>query len=337
MSKKVKFALFAAIAACEVVLLFWLATLLHVKRNKYEKPPSLVGNSQQSRQKVRPYLPGKAFSVGACGDLRSDETFDRLAAELRKADLAFLVLLGDLARDPEPEEHSFLRYKMHKTWRFPFPVFLLPGNHDVDPRSYSIERFERVYGPVRFSLVRGPLRFIFLDILPKRQSNEEALLFLENELRRAKKEKQRCFVFGHGSPHVSKHVGGRKFAGEDRLVELLLKYQAEYYIGGDFHGYCRTKKGSTVFISTGGGGANLAYKNGFGFHHAFLLRIGSDKVVEQLCVVPKKVSPIHYAVYWAVMAEAHLGELSWLLPVAVCLLLAFFALKVVGKSYRKST
>lgn len=47
---------------------------------------------------------------------------------LEKLDLDFLLLPGDLTQDGEPDNHAWLAKRLLK---LPFPVFVVPGNHDV--------------------------------------------------------------------------------------------------------------------------------------------------------------------------------------------------------------
>ncbi len=69
--------------------------------------------------------------------------FDRL----RSADLDFLLIPGDLTQHGEPENHRWLAKRLAQ---LPYPVFVVPGNHDVpvavaDDRSIGIGDFTRYY------------------------------------------------------------------------------------------------------------------------------------------------------------------------------------------------
>ena len=48
--------------------------------------------------------------------------------QLQQLDLDFLLLPGDLTQDGEPENHEWLRSRLSQ---LPFPVYVVPGNHDV--------------------------------------------------------------------------------------------------------------------------------------------------------------------------------------------------------------
>jgi hypothetical protein len=275
-------------------------------------PPASVGNRPDVRDRVPPFSPDAPFSFAAVGDIRADETFDALARELRSEKLAFLVLLGDAVRDPTEVDHRFLQAKMRGVWDLPFPVFYVPGNHDVDQQSFPLERFRALYGETCFTLARGPYRFIFLEVLPAPYDNNESLAFLARELAEAAKASATVFVFGHCSPHVSSPVTGRPFSGEERLLDLLARYRAAYYVGGDFHGYCRTTVGPTTYMTAGGGGSPLKAPGAFGFHHVAVFTLENGNAVERLCVATPRwrldERPRYFAMAW--FARAGWGAIA---------------------------
>lgn len=54
-------------------------------------------------------------------------SFQQIVEHLRNCDIDFLLLPGDLTQDGEPENHQWLADYL-KT--LPFPVYVIPGNHD---------------------------------------------------------------------------------------------------------------------------------------------------------------------------------------------------------------
>jgi len=64
--------------------------------------------------------------------------FEGILKHLSQLDLDFLLLPGDLTQHGEPENHTWLAARLAQ---LPFPVYLIPGNHDVPvavPDGYSI-------------------------------------------------------------------------------------------------------------------------------------------------------------------------------------------------------
>ncbi|MGK7927294.1 MAG: metallophosphoesterase [Spirulina sp.] len=54
--------------------------------------------------------------------------FECVLNHLEQLDLDFLLLPGDLTQDGEPENHQWLQKRLES---LPFPVYVIPGNHDV--------------------------------------------------------------------------------------------------------------------------------------------------------------------------------------------------------------
>jgi hypothetical protein len=285
-----------------------------------EPLPANVGNGPAVRSRVPDLSPTEPFTFAVVGDLRADETFDALAAELRGEKLAFLALAGDVTRNPSAADHRFIRFKMRKRWGLPFPVFLLPGNHDVDPKAYPLATFEKTYGETNFTIGRGPYRFIFLRLLPEGEDNTESIRFLTRELEDATAAGRTVFVIGHCAPKVSSSIGGRTFSGEGELVDLLAKHRVRAYFHGDFHGYVRTAVGPTTYLCVGGGGANLRQPGAFAFHHVAVISLEGDKVVERLVVMPAKWRADERGRYLACFAFERFGATALAVPLGAGLI-----------------
>jgi len=55
-------------------------------------------------------------------------SFQKAAEHLKSLDIDFLLLPGDLTQDGEPENHQWLSTYLQN---LPFPVYVIPGNHDI--------------------------------------------------------------------------------------------------------------------------------------------------------------------------------------------------------------
>jgi 3',5'-cyclic AMP phosphodiesterase CpdA len=54
--------------------------------------------------------------------------FESVLEHLTQLDLDFLLIPGDLTQHGEPENHAWLANRLSQ---LPFPVYVIPGNHDV--------------------------------------------------------------------------------------------------------------------------------------------------------------------------------------------------------------
>ena len=67
--------------------------------------------------------------------------------DLQQQEIDFLLLPGDLTQHGEPDNHAWLQERLS---RLPFPVYVIPGNHDVpnllpDERSIGLKEFPYYY------------------------------------------------------------------------------------------------------------------------------------------------------------------------------------------------
>ena len=74
----------------------------------------------------------------------SISAFNTVLSHLESLDVDFLLLPGDLTQDGEPKNHQWLQEKLES---LPYPVYVIPGNHDVP----SIEATENQIAYDKFS------------------------------------------------------------------------------------------------------------------------------------------------------------------------------------------
>ncbi len=181
-------------------------------------------------------------------------------AHLAQLDLDFLLLPGDLTQDGEPPNHQWLTKRL---LQLPFPVYVIPGNHDVPTllptdKSIGFEEFPQYYR--RFGYENSPTLYYNREILPgvhliglnsnffdaKGQQlgagylDEEQLIWLENLLPTV--EDQLVLVMVHHNvlehlPGQSQHELGRRYmlANAPRLLDLLKKHQVKLIFTGHLH------------------------------------------------------------------------------------------------------
>ena len=252
----------------------------------HEELPPLSGNFLHVREELTREKPKEEFRFAVIGDTKSAGTFEKIARELREEPLSFVVFLGDFVRRGTEGEHRYFKAEFATEFAFPFPAFFLIGNHDVDVNTFPISRFEEVYGPSIFSFEYQGCLFILLRILDKPYSTKESLQFLEKFISEdASSRYRKIFVFSHIPPPVSSQIDAREFEGAEEFISLVKRVQADYVITGDYHGYARIKKGHTVYLVTGGGGAHLK-KSKYGcFHHAMVINVSKEKVTENILFV----------------------------------------------------
>ena len=248
-----------------------------------------LGNFKWIRERLSSEKPKEKFSFAVIGDTKSRGTFEEIAERLKKEDLSFAVNLGDFVRKGTEYYHAWFRAEYATEINFPFPMFLVVGNHDIDPNRFPLSKFEKLYGPTIFSFPYQGCLFVFLRILPKPYSVEPSINFLKSLIAKHPHQKYRyIFVFMHIPPPVSKEIRSRQFEKEKELISTLKKLQPTYVIAGDYHGYAHFEQDEIIYLVSGGGGAKLKKTKYGAFHHAIVITVSKSGISEKLLVVKER-------------------------------------------------
>lgn len=245
-----------------------------------EFPPNF-GNFIEVRAVLENSGDGRPYTFVVVGDPRSPGTFEDLARDIHVAHPAFVVILGDWVDGASGDWHAYYRQRA-AGFGFACPVFFTPGNHDVDPKGFPLEHFEKEYGPSNFSFAHNGDLFIFISHLDKRFSNRQSLEYLGSFDQRELAAYRNRFVFMHIPPCVSPDIQERHTADEKEFERAFEALGIDYVLAADFHGYNRTSLGNVEYIVTGGGGARLHESRGRQFHHAVGLTVGPGMVSERI-------------------------------------------------------
>lgn len=276
-----------AVSVCGVLLAqAWVLAVQYAEGNG-PIPPNF-GNFPHVRDMLEPPDPATgAIRFAVVGDIKGTGTFERIAEQLRDEPLNFIALLGDLVHGPEPGEHAYFRAEMSE-YGLQCPVFLLVGNHDVGTGEFTLDDFERQYGPTNFHFSYGGNLFLVLRMLEKpADGNVPSLQYAKRVLAIEAAAHQRVFVLTHIPPRVSDHFHARNAPGADELAAMLDEHNIDYLIAGDHHGYARVRHRGTNYVISGGGGAHLRDGKYGRFHHAVVFEVTPDGVSERILKVDR--------------------------------------------------
>jgi 3',5'-cyclic AMP phosphodiesterase CpdA len=184
--------------------------------------------------------------------------FEIVIENLTKLNLDFLLLPGDLTKHGEPENHNWLRKRLAQ---LPFPVYVIPGNHDVpvvnaDQQSIGFADFPDYYS--QFGYQNQEQMYYTCQVLPgvrlvglnSNFFNDEGeqigrlddvqMRWLENVLVAARDEL--VLVMVHHNvvehlPHQSHHPIGHHYILENapELLQLLRRYGVKLVFTGHLH------------------------------------------------------------------------------------------------------
>ncbi len=277
--------------------------------------PHWFGNFPKNRAILESAPAKEQFSFAAVGDINSVGTFEHISGYLRSMPLDFAVLLGDGSSSPTEEEHQFLRAELDE-YTLPCPVFYVVGNRDVSAEGFTLDRFEREYGPSIFSFEYQQCLFIVLRTLPEPFSNEASLAFLA-QFRDIPRERYRYrFVFMHIPPPMAPPFLRRAVPEGDQFIRLFEEIGIDYVFSGHYHLYAHVRLGSTNYIVSGGGGSRLSKNTPGQFHHAMVIHVSSNSVEEEIISVPEhneiedRIEKFAITTLWPMMRRHPVGTIA---------------------------
>ena len=263
-----------------MLFIFEIYAFYIVQTSEKATIPPNFGNFERVRNLLKDCT--EEFSFALAGDINGRGTFEKICRNLREEPLSFMVILGDAVRKPTYGYHRFFKLQLQKELSLPFPTFYVAGNHDVDKKNFTVNDFEKDYGPTNFSFEYGNCLFIVLRIIGKPFSTDESLKFLEDTLKKSKGKYRKTFLFFHIPPPVSNDFFSKHYENQWELMALINDYKVDYVATGDYHGYARVKVKNTNYLITGGGGSHLRDMKFGNFHHAIVIKVGENSISERI-------------------------------------------------------
>ncbi len=249
------------ILACSLITLLLLVTGCQRVSNAIErrvndpakvKPASVslnkLGLSSPKSQKFRFLVIGHGYGSTSLDDHLPDQALLAKIPELETMNLSMLVSLGDIVHQSIAQDFDNLDYSLLS--QLSFPVFNVPGNHDVEDRA----EYESRYGKTFYSFRTGSAQMVFLDT--EREScaiDEEQRVMLVKVISAAEKNKniQNIFIFmhktlffkndqlaelnvGRGLPNVMECYGSENFPGiMEKYILPAAQTKPIYLFAGD--------------------------------------------------------------------------------------------------------
>jgi hypothetical protein len=258
---------------------------------EYQNIPSeyWIGNKNSNVNALKE--DGLPFSFLVIGDTHCSEKAETLVeAALKEGKPSFMIILGDFVKSPDIWAHRLFLTEVTVETKFPFPIFLVPGNHDIDYSSLKIKQKERrvtpevyrsLYGAENFDFIFNNCLFIILGA--DRRNLTGCVAYLRDIFSKKGEGKKYIFVFIHTPPKgLAKYIDG--FSYGEEFFSLLETYKVTTCFFGNHHGYWRgQRKGVNLVISGGGGGRLKKSKPEWGkFHHMLKVNVDENIVSEEM-------------------------------------------------------
>lgn len=266
----------------------------------YKNVPSdyLIGNKPSHISGLKEK--GFPFSFLVLGDTQGTETAETLIQmALMKDKPSFMIILGDFVKKPDIWNHRFFLTEMTAEIKPPFPVFLIPGNHDIDYKDSKIkergrrvtpEVYESLYGAVNFDFVYNECLFILCGVDLK--CPHLSLNHLRKILEQKSKGKRYIFIFIHYPPKgLERHIKGILLGQkEEEFFKLMEDHRVTACFFGHYHGYWRGERNGVRYFVLGGGGGRLkrSQPEWGKFHHILKITVDPEKLSENIISIPKQ-------------------------------------------------
>lgn len=291
---------FFALTLLFLFFLIELSLIVIAKRAENTILPPLFGNFPGTIKSITSKEPSDRFCFAIAGDTRSNGTFEELLWKIEKKNPDFLILLGDCVDSGTKTSHRYFKAERAEQ-PVPFPILYIVGNHDIDPQSFTVNDFEKNYGPSNFSFVYNNCLFIGLRILSDLYPNDDSILFLKDTLRKfGACHYQAIFVFMHVPPPIDFGLNLRKVPKGEELISLFNRFHVDYVFAGDYHGYTTVRIKNTEYNISGGGGSPLYGHRTTQFHHVMIITVTPEKVQKEI-IYQKRAESLedrieHYAI-----------------------------------------
>jgi 3',5'-cyclic-AMP phosphodiesterase len=314
----------AAVAAAAVLALLATTAVVGLRAQRTGQP-TLLGNRPEIIEKLAKTDPND-FTFFVMGDTKHGAaTMEHLLEVARRDHAAFAVILGDFVGKDEMARHKFFMSQIEGL-KLPFPVLLVPGNHDTDSGSPdALATWERAYGPSQFHFSIGRCLFVFLNDAPPYDQSQQYLDYLQQVVSERGPQVDTVCVFMHVPPAgLNSWIQARKPHGSDRFLALAKDLPITFVFAGDHHGYVKTVKDGTTFIVTGGGGDTLRGEHG-AFHHATRMAVNKDMITETAVAVDSAFSGLQsveeaLAVHaWPLITRNAVTAVGTLMLAALCI------------------
>ena len=276
-------------------VLWWMVIQFY---RDYQNIPSnpLIGNKPSTVAALKEQ--GFPFSFLVIGDTSGGRTTETLIdMALRKGTPSFMIILGDFVKKPDIWNHRFFLTEMASERRLPFPIYLVPGNHDIDytgskikqkERRVTPEIYESLWGARNFDFVFNQCLFIISEIDPRNRLGY--LSYLHQILSGKGEGKKHIFVFMHIPPKgLAPHIE-TSHPDEEAFFSLLEKHKEVTCFFGDYHGHWRGQKRGVNYVVTGGGGRLKRRQSEWGkFNHILRVTVDKGKVAEEIITVEGQI------------------------------------------------
>lgn len=333
---------------CSLIITVLWIMVIKVHSDYVNTPPNnLIGNKPPVVAELQEN--GFPFSFLVIGDSRAKKTSERLIKlGVAKGTPAFMVMNGDFVWRPGIWSHRFFLSQMLRKVKPSFPVFLVPGNHEIfaydtsrikDPEQQVIHSvYESLYGPRNLDFVYNNCLFILCD--GDGQSPENYLDYLRDVLSKKAADKKYIFIFTHYPPRgLDQSIKKACLPNELEFFALMEQYKVNYCFFGHHHGYWKGARNGATYIISGGGGARLEPHIPDKLHHILRITVGPDKIEDEKITSPAQSNLGNWfreTAFTVIFPSINQGWVFYGILVALLFIAGYLLFKFIKASAMKS-
>ena len=226
----------------------------------------------------------KEFNVAIASDTANNNlVLEKIVKDIRKSDkkYSFILYLGDLTNDRVRTNFYWMLWELKPELKN-MPLYMVPGNHDVEKHHDIDESFYRsVMGQEYYWFGYGDVLFIGIDSSGVSMENEQ-LTWLSDTLTKVRPLFKYCVIFGHRPPKdPTNNPSGMKNRNmnkktSDKFISILSKHKVDLMVFGHVHYYSEDKIGKIPMYTTPSAGQKIRSDvNKYGY---ISLRIGKNGI-----------------------------------------------------------
>ncbi len=222
---------------------------------------------------------GNNFHFSILGDrtgAATPEVYERVWREIALLGPDFVINVGDTIQGHSEAAAPWQWAEVARIWtRYKeFPLYLVPGNHDIWNES-SLRLYQKITGRApAYSFDYQNAHFTVLDNSRSLDLSPQQLRFLEADLAKNRPRAPK-FVFFHQPFWL---IPLKLGSGEFRLHQLARQYGVNYVISGHGHLLLRLERDGVVYLEVGSSGAgamrgresNESFARGQFYHHVWV-------------------------------------------------------------------
>jgi 3',5'-cyclic AMP phosphodiesterase CpdA len=196
-------------------------------------------------------------------DLSSEELAKRAIryAEQQKPD--FVIITGDMVQHRGNKEEIAAFWRLFKPLSVTVPLYLVPGNHDLNHEPASIAAYREHFGKDYYAFQLKEDRFLVLNSMlllskaAKTKATADQWTWLEAELKKAKAAQARyLLVFLHHplfaiTPHEPEGFYNLPLKVRKRLFHLFEQHGVDAVFAGHYHRNLVNKHKGIDYVVTG--------------------------------------------------------------------------------------